>query len=69
MPLYAYRCPDCGESFESLRPGSQRDDPLRCPACGSEGARRSMESYACAAPGTSASGAASAPPCGRSGFR
>lgn len=32
MPIYEYRCPDCGHQFEALQKMS--DDPLTdCPAC------------------------------------
>jgi len=33
MPLYDYRCQDCGE-FSVLRPLSQWRDPAPCPDCG-----------------------------------
>ncbi len=32
MPLYDFRCPVCGHSFEELR-SSQQDAPA-CPKCG-----------------------------------
>lgn len=39
MPLYEYRCPDCGETFEKIvRMGS--DDAPRCPSCGAANAKR-----------------------------
>lgn len=35
MPIYEYRCPDCGHEFESMRRIS--DDPLKeCPECGKQ---------------------------------
>ena len=32
MPIYEYRCPDCGHQFEAIQKMS--DDPIRdCPEC------------------------------------
>lgn len=30
MPLYDFRCPSCGRTYEVLRPVSRLDDPLLC---------------------------------------
>ena len=38
MPLYEYRCADCGEEFEALVPAG-RADAEHCPDCGSEARR------------------------------
>jgi len=37
MPIYEYRCPQCGQDFELMRPFSQADEPAPCPSCGSSG--------------------------------
>jgi putative FmdB family regulatory protein len=42
MPIYEYCCHDCGKEFEELV-FSERD-PVRCPACGSERARKMISS-------------------------
>ena len=34
MPLYEYRCGDCGQQFEALVPAG-RADTETCPDCGS----------------------------------
>jgi putative FmdB family regulatory protein len=34
MPMYEYRCTECGDGFESFRRASERASPIRCPACG-----------------------------------
>jgi putative FmdB family regulatory protein len=31
MPTYAYRCRECTETFEVLRPMSESGAPARCP--------------------------------------
>lgn len=39
MPLYEYRCPTCGQTFEKLvRLGATEAPP--CPSCGAAGAER-----------------------------
>lgn len=39
MPIYEYRCPDCGHEFEQLQRMS--DDPIKvCPECSSEGVKK-----------------------------
>lgn len=39
MPIYEYRCDDCGHELEKLQKMS--DDPLKeCPQCNSQGLRK-----------------------------
>ena len=38
MPLYEYRCADCGHQFEALVPAG-RADQESCPDCGAEARR------------------------------
>lgn len=33
MPLYVYKCPDCGHELELIRKYSEVDDKVWCPAC------------------------------------
>ncbi|MBI2939004.1 MAG: zinc ribbon domain-containing protein [Chloroflexi bacterium] len=40
MPLYEYRCVDCGAAFEKLSSYSTVADPVTCPSCNGENARR-----------------------------
>ncbi|MEK6759105.1 MAG: zinc ribbon domain-containing protein [Deltaproteobacteria bacterium] len=35
MPIYEYECPSCSARFEELRKIAERDQLLRCTACGS----------------------------------
>jgi putative FmdB family regulatory protein len=39
MPVYDYRCPNCGEEFEVNRPRSEAGNPANCPKDGTEGVR------------------------------
>lgn len=41
MPLYEYRCPNCGEEFEILVETS-RAETIECPACGATNAEKLM---------------------------
>ena len=34
MPIYEYRCSQCGNVFELMRSFSQADAPATCPVCG-----------------------------------
>jgi len=40
MPIYEYRCLDCNESFDKLRPMSKADDPVACMYCEGLNTRR-----------------------------
>lgn len=40
MPIYAYRCRVCGESFEKLILSARKADEVVCPACESEEVER-----------------------------
>lgn len=60
MPMYEYRCPDCGGKFEMLRRMSDADSELVCPSCESHKVERQFSCFA-------TSGACNAP--AGSGFR
>ena len=55
MPLYKYRCDECGRTFEELRPSSEADAAIDCPSCESRRTSRKLSSFAS---GASASGSA-----------
>ncbi len=70
MPLFEYRCRQCGAKFEKLVFASPQDAPVQCEQCGSEITEKLFSTFA--APGT---GAASNTPdvgpgcaCGSGGF-
>jgi putative FmdB family regulatory protein len=62
MPMYEYRCEECGQSYEQLRRMSEADINLECPYCGSEEVERQVS--ACAIGGASKGGG-----CGPSSSR
>lgn len=37
MPLYEYKCSQCGNSFEKIFPLKEHDAVPSCPACGGDG--------------------------------
>lgn len=39
MPIYEYRCPACGDTFEQMRRMSQSTEPAPCPKCQTASAR------------------------------
>jgi len=45
MPIYEYRCEECGESFEVfVRSASQQADST-CPKCGSEKVKKAISLF------------------------
>jgi len=53
MALYEYKCADCEDRFDLMRPMSASDDPARCPECGSTESRRVISNFASINPGAS----------------
>lgn len=37
MPIYEYRCPHCGKTFEKLLPMGTDAGQVECPSCGRKG--------------------------------
>jgi putative FmdB family regulatory protein len=54
MALYEYKCSDCEEQFELMRPMSAADEWAECPKCGGTESRRLISSFASVTPGASA---------------
>jgi putative FmdB family regulatory protein len=53
MALYEYKCADCEERFDLMRPMSAADEPAPCPECGSGDSRRVISNFAAITPGAS----------------
>jgi putative FmdB family regulatory protein len=73
MPFYDFTCLDCGNRFEMMRPMSQRDDGVTCPACGGKEARRELPRIHALVSGSGPTGAvpgcdAGGGGCGAAGF-
>ncbi|HUS05032.1 MAG TPA: zinc ribbon domain-containing protein [Bryobacteraceae bacterium] len=50
MPIYEYRCEDCGTKFEKLVRGS--DTALACPSCGQSHLNQELSTFAAHAGGS-----------------
>jgi len=48
MPIYEYRCEECGQGFEKLIRNADESSGLSCPACG--GTRLALQLSVFAAP-------------------
>lgn len=45
MPIYQYKCEQCGNRFELLRGVDQDDSELTCPKCSAKSPRRVISSF------------------------
>jgi putative FmdB family regulatory protein len=53
VPIYEYKCPECGKAFERLcRSSNQSDRWQTCPECGFERASRVMSRTNSVRPGS-----------------
>jgi len=50
MPIYEYRCEQCGKKSSTLLPSFSSPDPV-CPHCGKPGLRRLVSTFATASSG------------------
>jgi len=53
MPLYEYRCDDCGHRFEILQTLGAGADGLACPQCTSPGLAKQFSTFAATTGGQS----------------
>ena len=65
MPMYEFRCGDCGERFEELRSVSDPEEGVDCPQCGGSRVERLLSAFATSNPTGSPAGGSS---CGPRGF-
>jgi len=45
MPIYEYSCCDCGLKYEELVSGSNSEEMLKCPSCGSTKKLRAFSTF------------------------
>jgi putative FmdB family regulatory protein len=62
MPIYEYRCRNCGNEFELLRGISQPDGEIECEACGQKQAQKLFSTFAASAGASAQFGATSGGP-------
>ena len=69
MPLYEYRCNQCGEVFEKLVRFSEADRILPCPKCDSQDTHKKLTTIASLNSSSSGSTSSTGSSCGsRGGF-
>ncbi|MCL4544751.1 MAG: zinc ribbon domain-containing protein [Chloroflexi bacterium] len=61
MPLYDYRCPECGARFEQFVRLSEAGAPVACPQCGAPKATKQLSTFAVVGGGGSSKSVACAP--------
>jgi putative FmdB family regulatory protein len=61
MPIYEYKCQDCGSKFEKLVRRSDDADALECPSCGKKHLNQELSTFAAHANGSPKDSAL--PPC------
>lgn len=66
MPLYEYRCPQCGHRFEILQRMGEGAEGLSCPRCGAGKVEKQFSTFASTSSGES-SGFSSGGGCGPGG--
>ena len=66
MPIYEYRCNECGHVFSRLQRMGATSKGVTCPKCEGSDVERVVSSFASAGSGSSAGASASASSC--SGF-
>ncbi len=63
MPLYEYRCQECGHLFEKMVAFSESNKLPECPQCKSKATQKQVSTFATKGSGTSSSGSS----CGSGG--
>ena len=53
MALYEYKCSECEEQFDVMRPMTAADEPAQCPGCGGTDSRRLISNFTSITPGAS----------------
>ena len=66
MPIYEYRCPECGAVFARLRSVSKAAEPVPCPECDNRKTERLVSTFASGS-SSSASARPTAPSCPAAG--
>ncbi len=65
MPIYEYRCDNCGTKFEKLVRSSTAVSELGCPSCGDTHLSRELSTFAALASNVSKQAEAPVCPSGR----
>jgi putative FmdB family regulatory protein len=53
MPIYEFRCTQCGADFEAIRPMGDTGKSLACPECGARSPEKQLSVFATGHPSQS----------------
>ena len=67
MPIYEYRCRDCGRVFARIRSVASSSEPIDCPHCASDRTERLPSTFAAGPSGSGFGGSAGTSSCGGGG--
>ena len=67
MPIYEFKCKNCGHEFEIITRASASKEDVTCPKCQTKNPDRLMSSFS-AGSASSGSGFSAASSCGSSAF-
>lgn len=59
MPIFEYKCSDCGSQYDVLHKGAENPDIVQCPSCESRSYVKKFSTFAAATGGS----VSSAPSC------
>jgi len=69
MPIYEYRCPNCGHVFDQFQPMSADNSDVKCPKCGTPRPERLFSAFAMSGGNTNRrANSTSSTSCGSGGF-
>lgn len=68
MPIYEYQCRECEKIFEIYQRLSERNEDIKCPACGAEKPIKKVSSFSSYGDSSPSIGNSSCGGSGRSGF-
>jgi len=52
MPIYEFKCKNCGNTFEQLCFASDDQDHMPCPSCGEEKSERLLSTFSSSSSGS-----------------
>lgn len=67
MPLYEYRCNDCGKEFEKMVRFSETGQNPACPSCEGQDTRKMISSFASLGNSPAGAGVAASSSCSSGG--
>jgi putative FmdB family regulatory protein len=68
MPIYEYRCQQCGRTFQKLQRVGAGAGDVRCPHCGAAEVERQLSTFASTSTGGASASTAAGVGCGGGGF-